>query len=225
MLCLELFKGTGSIGRAFEKLGWGVISIDKDPKFKATITVDILEWDYTCFPRDYFQFVWASPCCTHYSKARTTGGPRDLEGADRLVSKTLEIIAYFGCNWAFENPQTGLLKTRQIVQDIPFVDTSYCRYGYSYRKATRIWTSLVLCLHKPCSLKDPCSAMVGRRHLRTAQQSRRGSDKTDTNNVCSQLQLYSIPELLCDEIAKAAHSHIVNESTTRTAIPPPAEEI
>ena len=34
MLCLELFKGTGSIGRAFEKLGWGVVSVVINPKFK-----------------------------------------------------------------------------------------------------------------------------------------------------------------------------------------------
>ena len=63
MLCLELFKGTGIVGRAFEKLGGGVVSVDINQKFKPTIAVDILDWDYSIFPRDYFQFVWGSPCC------------------------------------------------------------------------------------------------------------------------------------------------------------------
>ena len=61
MICLELFSGTGSIGRAFEWLGWTVVSVDVCAKWKPTLLVDILQWDYTVFPRDYFQFVWASP--------------------------------------------------------------------------------------------------------------------------------------------------------------------
>ena len=116
---LELFSGTGSIGRAFEKLNWTVTSLDINPKTEATHVADILSWNYRIYPRDHFHFVWASPVCTHYSVARTTGGPRDLLSADRLVVRSLEIIAYFGCNWAMENPQTGLLKTRDIVAGLP----------------------------------------------------------------------------------------------------------
>ena len=225
MLCLELFSGTGSIGRAFSKLGWTVISVDKNPKYNAVICVDILEWNFKLFDRNHFDFVWASPCCTQYSKAKTVG-TRDLEGADKLVNKTLEIIAYFGCNWAFENPETGLLKTRAIVEGLPYYDTTYCRYGYSYRKKTRIWSSLVLSLHEPCSLKNPCSMLVAGRHPKTAQQSRRGSDKNDTDNICSTWERYSIPEGLCDEVAAAANRTIqTNESNAGLDVPPTAEEI
>ena len=91
--CLELFSGTGSIGRAFERLGWVVISVDIDPNFQPTHIANLLTWDYTMYPRDHFHFVWASPVCTEYSKAKTVG-KRNLEGADKLVSKALEIIAY-----------------------------------------------------------------------------------------------------------------------------------
>ena len=171
-----------------------MVSLDIDPRCHPTHVADVVSWDYRAYSRDHFDFVWASPVCTHYSVARTTGGPRDLLSADRLVRRTLDIIDYFGCNWAMENPQSGLLKTRDhLVKGLPYFDTSYCKFGYSYRKTTRVWSNLALCLHSPCSLKYPCSAMVGKRHPKTAQQSRRGSDPYDRSNTCSQRELYSIP--------------------------------
>jgi site-specific DNA-cytosine methylase len=93
MRLLELFSGTGSIGVAFEKRGFEVISVDIDPKSNPTFCCDILEFDYRQFPPGHFDVVWASPPCTMYSRARTTAKtPRDLLGADRLVAKTREII-------------------------------------------------------------------------------------------------------------------------------------
>ena len=38
---LELFSGTGSVGRAFTAFGWEVISLDMNPRFKPTICQDI----------------------------------------------------------------------------------------------------------------------------------------------------------------------------------------
>ena len=218
MRCLELFAGTGSIGRAFERLGWEVVSLDIDPKCEPTHVADIRDWDYRVYPRGYFDFVWASPVCQHYSVARTTGGPRDLLSADRLVRRTLDVVDHFGCHYAFENPQSGLLKTRAIVKGLRFFDTSYCRWGYPYRKTTRIWSNLELCLRKPCSPGDPCSAMVGKRHPMTAQQGRR-SDAGDTNNRCSQRELYRIPDGLCDAIAGAANLAVEQSDEPTTGAP------
>jgi nucleoside-diphosphate-sugar epimerase len=40
---------------------------------------------------------------------------------DDVVAKVLEIVAYFQPKcWLFENPGTGLLHTRQVVQGIPY---------------------------------------------------------------------------------------------------------
>ena len=214
MRCLSLFSGSGSVDRAFERLGWEVVSLDIDPKCEPNVLGDIRDWDYRVLPRNHFSFIFASPPCTHYSIARTTGGPRDLLSADRLVRRALDIVEYFGCHWAMENPQSGLLKTRDIVMGLPFFDTSYCRYGYGYRKTTRIWSNLALCLRTPCSTRDPCPAMVGNRHPKTAQQSRRGNDPTDHNNTCSRAQLYSIPSTLCDEIAGAANLALEQSDVT-----------
>ena len=90
MRILELFSGTGSVGKVFGADGWEVVSLDVDNKTNASICADIRTWDYTIFDVGHFDVVWASPVCTHYSRARTTAKtPRDLEWADSLVLRAL----------------------------------------------------------------------------------------------------------------------------------------
>jgi hypothetical protein len=204
---LELFSGTGSIGRALEAAGFEVVSLDINPKAHPTICADILTWDHTVFPPDHFDFVWGSPVCTHYSRARTTGGPRNLEWADSLVKKTLEVMLYFeagGCKFfAFENPQTGMLKDREMVRGIPFCDVCYCKYGMDYRKATRIWTNLgFLGLWHPrpmCTKRSLCDKVQNGRHPRTAQS----RPTSGYGPRFKQSELYVIPQELCEEIVAA----------------------
>ena len=93
MRMLELFSGTNSVGKAFSQMGWEVISLDIDPKFNPTICVDIRDFDPATFPPYHFDFIHASPVCTHYSRARTTAKtPRDLVWADSPVRAALLII-------------------------------------------------------------------------------------------------------------------------------------
>jgi hypothetical protein len=122
---LELFAGTGSIGKAFAKRGWQVYSLDIDKKaFSGPgpfIHEDILKFDIKrYFHPGFFSVVWASPPCTEYSMARTTAKqPRNLEGADKLVSKALKIVKTMAPRFFFlENPQSGLLKSRPVVEGL-----------------------------------------------------------------------------------------------------------
>jgi hypothetical protein len=61
-----------------------------------------------------------------YSIARTTGGPPDLQGADRLVQKCLHLCAQLGAPYMMENPWTGKLKAHEVVAGIPLRVLGYC---------------------------------------------------------------------------------------------------
>ncbi len=204
MRILELFSGTGSVGEAFTNRGWEVASLDISKKNGATICADIMLWDFKIYPPGYFNAIWASPVCTHYSCARTKAHtPRNFEWADGLVLKTLEIIEYFNPPvWYIENPQSGLLKTRPFMENLGYTDVDYCRYCYwGYRKRTRIWTNTDL-QGKLCLGVGVCPNMKGRRHLKTAQRGVRIIEGARDDQRHSLEQLYKIPPELCQVLVE-----------------------
>ena len=172
MNVLELFSGTGSVGKVCKELGWNPISVDFEKKFNPTHLANILDWNYKQYPKDFFDIVWASPPCTEYSPLQYSWYGRKRNGiiftqelheeamknADKIVLRTFEIINYFDkCElWFVENPGGGaVMKNREIMKDIPSYEVDYCMYSdWGYRKRTRIWTNKKdfnnLCCNKKC---------------------------------------------------------------------------
>lgn len=200
MRSLELFSGTGSISKVLREKGWECVTLDSDRKAQPDILCDIRDWDFTVFPRGYFHYIHASPCCTMFSIARTTAKtPRDLEYADSLVLAALKIIEWFRPQyWSLENPQSGYLRTRPYMQEIPFFDVDYCQYGSPFRKRTRFWHHNLHLETTLCTWNCPYSD--GKKHVNTAQRlwgkGRRGSDREFSQN-----ELFCIPRALCEAIA------------------------
>ena len=198
MKLLELFSGTGSVGKAFIELGWEVFSVDLDPKCNPNLVADVknLTPEQIPFIPD---FIWASPPCTHYSIARSKATtPRDLEGSDQLVERTLALIDYYSAPFMLENPFTGLLKSRWVVQGIPMRVLDYCQYGAPYRKRTAIWTNTDWVPSKSLCRQN-CASMEGTRHRASAQQGPSGG-----RPGCTLDHLHALPVELCREIARFA---------------------
>lgn len=196
MRVLELFSGTGSIGKVFQRHGWEVVSLDVDGSFGCAICADIMGVDPEALLKEYgpFDVAWASPPCTEYSRARTTAKtPRDLEGADGLVLKAMEIIERVQpALWFIENPESGLLKSRDIMSGIPYVTVDYCRYGTRYRKRTAIWINSTL-EGKTCAGDTRCPGWGGR-HPDSAQRCATNGTRHTLN------ELHAIPEELCEAV-------------------------
>ena len=196
---LELFSGTGSVGDVAKEMGFTVISLDRD--MEANIKIDIMDWDYTFFQPGAFDVIWASPPCTEYSSAKTTA-PRDIEGANKIVLRTLDILEYFKPKyWIIENPQTGLLKKQDFMMGIPCNDVDYCKYGLPYRKRTRLWNNVDNWYPRPLCCRD-CNSMneTKTRHIQEAQRFGSTPERRLTQQRFQQSELYRVPKTLVEEI-------------------------
>ena len=167
---LELFSGTGSIGRAFEAQGWEVISVDLDPEAQATFRQDITRWECAALLGKKIDVIWASPPCTNYSILRAKSTEDDRLDSDELVQKTLQIIEELGNPPCFiENPWSGKLKTRGLMDHLKLHRVDYCTYGMPYRKRTAIWTNTAWIPSRPLC-KHNCASSRNGKHTARAQQ-------------------------------------------------------
>lgn len=168
MKLLELFCGTKSVSKAVGHQFDEVVTLDIDRTANPTFCANILEWDYTMYPPGYFHTVWASPPCTEFSRLNHALPNKvpNLDLADSIVKKTIEIIEYFNPErFYIENPQSGTLKEREYMIGLPYIDIDYCRFSdWGYKKRTRFWTTEdlhdVLC--QGCGI---CPNMEGKKHV------------------------------------------------------------
>jgi hypothetical protein len=210
MRLLELFSGTGSIGTVFKEYGWEVVSLDRD--MPADISTDIMDWDYkgSPYPPKHFDVIWASPPCTEYSRSKTAG-VRKLDQANAVVERTLEILNHFQPTIYFiENPQTGLLKNQPFMDELPYNDVDYCKYGMPYRKRTRLWNNCLHFLPKIC--RNDCDAMddTKKKHKQVAQQSPQGAKvQWGDRRKFKRDELYMVPRPLVEEILLAVTKDLI----------------
>jgi hypothetical protein len=166
---LELFKGTGSVGKVFKK-DFNIISLDMESKYNPTIHIDILKWDYKKFyetTKFLPDFIWASPPCNTYSVLAYQYKERDTKTAEpfsdraklgtKILYKTLSIINYFQklnprLLYVIENPR-GMMrldkKMRKYKDDGSTTilnSTLYCYYGDNRRKPTDFFSNFNLYL-------------------------------------------------------------------------------
>tara|TARA_R110002073_G_scaffold24415_4_gene82522 strand:- start:821 stop:1555 length:735 start_codon:yes stop_codon:yes gene_type:complete len=172
---LELFSGTGSVGKVAKKMGFKVISVDNEEKFKPDILQDISKWNFKSDKRlpSKIDYIWASPPCVSFSllnnAMKTPHRKADLKPltetgrlGNKLLNKTISIINYYrsknpNLKFAIENPR-GYMRKMPAMKKLPRTTTSYSQYGFNYNKPTDFWTNFKLVLKPVDTSKNP-SAM------------------------------------------------------------------
>lgn len=204
MKLLELFAGTRSIGKSFEKRGHEVFSIEWNKDFE---NIDLYDDVNNVRSDDIIKLfgkpdiIWASPDCTTYSIAGISHHRRqDANGnlapvsdyakfCDKTNKHVLGLIRDLNPKYFFiENPRGGLRKM-DFMSGIPRYTVTYCQYGDSRMKPTDIWTNHPNPNFKPmCKNGDKCH-----------ESAPRGS-KTGTQGLKGAKERSVIPTELCDYI-------------------------
>ncbi len=207
---LELFAGSRSIGRAFEKLNCFVYSVDIEQFKNINLCIDIMD-----FKPEKLHFtpciIWASPPCTyfsvasigkHWNKNNTPKTKEAIKGYNIAV-KTKQIIDYFlkinpNLIYYIENPRGKLRKLN--IYNYDRCTVWYCKYGDIRAKPTDIFSNNIYNpLFNIDGWKPKKECFNGNKKCHH-EKAPRGS-KTGTQGLKNNYIRSKIPAKLCEEIA------------------------
>lgn len=207
MKVLELFAGTRSIGKAFEKRGHQVFSVEWNKSFE---NIDLYADISTLTTDDIIKLcggkpdvIWASPDCSTYSIAAISHHRHREESGnltpvseyakfcDHVNKHVLDLIQELKPKYYFiENPRGGLRKM-DFMKGLYRYTLTYCQYKDKRMKPTDIWTN-----HPDPQFKPPC-----KNGALCHEAAPRGS-KTGTQGLKGSKERAVIPALLCEHIVK-----------------------
>lgn len=210
---LELFAATRSIGKAFERRGHDVFSVDWDGRFE---DIDLCKDVMDVTAQEVIQkfgrpdVVWMSPDCTSYSLAAISHHREKTESGN-LAPKTEYaakcdrvnlhchnlIMTLMPKLWFIENPRGGM-KSMDFMSGLPRYTITYCQYGDKRMKPTNIWTNHPNPRFRPpCKSGDPCH-----------EAAPRGS-KTGTQGLKDWVERSRIPDAFCDHVVRICEDEIL----------------
>src|SRR5699024_304647 len=204
MKVLELFAGTRSIGKSFEKKGHKVFSVEWDKQHENIdlyIDINDLTSDMVIEKFGKPDIIWASPDCTTYSIAgishhrikEESGNLKPISEkakfSDETIKHVLDLIRELKPKYFFIENHRGGLRKMEFMQDINKYTVTYCQYGDFRMKPTDIFTNHSEPNFKPmCKNGDPCHVSAPR------------GSKTGTQGIKGKVDRSRIPEELCDYI-------------------------
>lgn len=212
MKVLELFAGTKSIGREFEKRGHEVYSVEWDKRFDG---IDLYEDVLKVQAKDIINsfgkpdVIWASPDCSSYSVAAISHHrKKEAHGnlaptseyakfCDRVNQHVLCLILALSPKvWFIENPRGGLRKM-DFMYGLPRYTITYCQYGDERMKPTDIWTNHPNPQFKPpCKNGDPCHVPAPR------------GAKTGTQGLKNNIERAKIPQQFCEHVVEICEAYM-----------------
>lgn len=210
---LELFAGTRSIGKAFEKKGHEVFSVEWNKDFEnIDLYKDISELTSSEILEKFGHpdVIWMSPDCTTFSIAAISHHRRKNEETgnldpisdyakfcDKVDQHCLELIRELKPTYYFiENPRGGMRKMTWM-KNLPRYTVTYCQYGDNRMKPTDIWTN-----HPNPQFKSPCH------NGDTCHEPAPRGSKTGTQGLKGSIERSVIPPLLCEHIVDICEEYI-----------------
>lgn len=198
---LDLFAGTRSVAKAFEKNGHEVYTIEWDRVHEG------IDWYADLFDvtaKDIIErfgkpdVIWASPPCEkfsvaaigkHWIKGTNTPKTEETKEALRLLEHVVNLINELDPKYYFiENPR-GKMRKVDVMQSLPMYTVTYCQYGDTRMKPTDIWTNHPNPQFKPaCKNGMPCHVSAPR------------GSQTGTQGLKGSILRSVIPEELCEHI-------------------------
>ena len=218
MKVLELFAGTRSIGKAFERKGHEVFSVEWDKKHAdIDLYADIGSLQPSTILEMFGQpdIVWASPDCTSYSVMAIShhrdGVRPKTEYArfcDGVNQHFLWLIKKLNPKYYFiENP-AGMLQHMPWLKDF-LGETNGKKHLITYCKYSNEWTDEEGVVHKPRqkrthiftnhpnpSFIPPC------KNGDTCHEAAPRGSKTGTQGMKGSVERSRIPDRLCDHIVE-----------------------
>lgn len=205
MKVLELFAGTRSIGKSFEKRGHEVFSVEWNKGFEnINLYIDVgkLTAEEILGKFGKPDVIWASPDCATFSVAAISHHRRKdpqsgnlipisdyAKFCDEVDQHVIVLIKQLNPKYYFiENPRGGMRKMSWM-KGLPRYTVTYCQYGDTRMKPTDIWTN-----HPnprflpPCKNGDRCHAPAPR------------GARTGTQGLAGSVMRSIIPEALCEHI-------------------------
>jgi hypothetical protein len=201
MKVLELFAGARCIGRAAEKLGHEVLSLDWHPYEGVQLVMDANNLKLEDIPIGT-RHVHCSFDCTVYTIAAISHHRRGVipfsdyaifcDNTNQYIIsliKQLEKREGVKISYSFENPR-GMLRKMPWMQEFTRYTVWYCQYGDDRAKPTDIWTNLDWTPRAICHNGNKnCHHAPAPRGAKTGTQGRK-----DAHNRSL------IPEQLCIEL-------------------------
>lgn len=168
---IELFSGFECISNAFRKRGHKCFTVDWDKRFNSDLHKDIGELTINDIPEEFRQadVIFLGTDCTTYSVAAISKHRRKnpitgnldaisdkAKRADEINLHCKELIRQINPKiQIWENPM-GAFRKMTFNQGLILNTTTYCQYGFTYRKQTDFLSNINLHLKEPCKNGASC---------------------------------------------------------------------
>lgn len=171
MKVIELFSGLECMSNQFRIRGHECFTVDWDEQFPSSLHCDIEKLTIDDIPFEFrnADVVFLGTDCTTYSiaaiskhrrKNNETGNldpvSEKAKKADRTNLHCKELIKIINPKIQIWENLMGAFRKMTFNKDLILNTTTYCQYGFPYRKQTDFLSNINLHLKPPCKNGSPC---------------------------------------------------------------------